>query len=74
MRASESIVTGGSGFGQSAEAQLVATLLRVAVNRDDSEALYQALASRSVRAFRRCSSRARHNGRLGVGKRRRRRR
>lgn len=41
----ESIVTGGSGFGQSAEAQLVATLLRVAVNRDDSEALYQALAS-----------------------------
>ncbi|MFR0868470.1 MAG: UvrD-helicase domain-containing protein [Adlercreutzia sp.] len=29
---------------------------------------------RSVRAFRRCSSRARHNGRLGVGKRRRRRR
>ena len=41
----ESIVTGGSGFGQSAEAQLVATLLRMAVNRDDSEALYQALAS-----------------------------
>ena len=69
----ESIVTGGSGFGQSAEAQLVATLLLVAVNRDDRGTLPGARL-RSVRAFRRCSSRARHNGRLGVGKRRRRRR
>ena len=41
----ESIVAGGSGFGQSPEAQLVALLLRVAVNRDDTEALYPVLAS-----------------------------
>lgn len=41
----ESIVAGGSGFGQSPEAQLVAMLLRVAVNRDDTEALYPVLAS-----------------------------
>ena len=41
----ESIVAGGSGFGQSPEAQLVAMLLRVAVNRDDAEALYPVLAS-----------------------------
>ncbi|WP_417177965.1 PD-(D/E)XK nuclease family protein, partial [Adlercreutzia equolifaciens] len=41
----ESIVAGGSGFGQSAEAQLVAMLLRLAVNRDDAEALYPVLVS-----------------------------
>lgn len=38
-------MAGGSGFGQSPEAQLVALLLRVAVNRDDTEALYPVLAS-----------------------------
>ena len=38
-------MAGGSGFGQSPEAQLVAMLLRVAVNRDDAEALYPVLAS-----------------------------
>ncbi|WP_304426989.1 UvrD-helicase domain-containing protein [uncultured Adlercreutzia sp.] len=41
----ESLVSGGSGFGKSPEAALVAALLRVAKNRDDSEALYQVLAS-----------------------------
>lgn len=41
----ESIVSGGSGFGQSAEAALVASLLRVVVNPHDDEALYQVLAS-----------------------------
>ncbi len=41
----ESVVAGGSVFSTSAEAQLVACLLRVAVNRADEEALYTVLVS-----------------------------
>ena len=41
----ESVVTGGSVFASSAEAQLVACLLRVAVNRADEQALYTVLVS-----------------------------
>lgn len=44
-RGIESVITGGSVFAGTRPAQLVAALLRFAVNRDDGAALFEVLAS-----------------------------